>query len=95
VHGQCGPIVWGGPVGQHVGDANEDYIDLGARAGEPGGPRPSVAIFRADNADGWYEIQAGGPDGRLGDGATLPHLMATIAHTPLINWVPPGRAGDY
>ncbi|MDQ1724268.1 MAG: hypothetical protein QOG52_1296 [Frankiaceae bacterium] len=94
VHAQCGPIQWGPLVGQHVGDANGDYIDVGARRNEPSGPRDSVAIFRADNADGWYRIEAGGPDGRLGDGATLPNLMATIAHTPLINFKPPGAAGQ-
>jgi len=95
IHAQCGPTVPGGPGGPHVGDTNGDYIDQGSRNNEPDGARPSVAIFRADNANGWYEIVAGGPDGRLGDGdgATLSHLMADVANTPLINWVPPGRAG--
>ena len=94
VHAQCGPTSWKGLVGQHVGDPNGDYIDLGARSNEPGGPRASVAIFRADNSDGWYFIQAGGTNGRLGDGASMPRLMATIAHTPLINFRPPGAAGQ-
>ena len=94
VHAQCGPTSWKGLVGQHVGDPNGDYIDLGARSNEPGGPRPSVAIFRADNSDGWYFIQAADINGRLGDGASMPRLMATIAHTPLINFRPPGAAGQ-
>ncbi|MCU1677971.1 MAG: hypothetical protein JWM93_2729 [Frankiales bacterium] len=92
---RCGPTVWGGAVRQPAGDGNEDYIDLGARRNENGGPRPSVGIFRADNADAWYQITAGGSEGRLGEDATLPHLMAAITHVSLINWTPPGRAGSY
>ncbi|MCU1677972.1 MAG: hypothetical protein JWM93_2730 [Frankiales bacterium] len=59
----CGPTIWPGPVGQHIGDDNERYLEPGATSDEPSGPRKAVAVWRAPNADGYYWFEASAPTG--------------------------------